>query len=149
MDIPDSKLFQCQCMAEGVLLSYFDAQEEPPMVIVTVWHDASMGAAKWTWKTRGQAIWDIIRRGHIGYEYGVILDQGEALGLGEWLRTRPWAALPRDVLPCGCVKHIVKEGARFHVLSYSTSGRGSVVCSEPDCEANCHHTREAKDGKLP
>lgn len=96
MNIPDSKLFQCQCMGEGVVLSWWDATpEEVPQVIVTVWHDASMGTGKWTWKTRVRAIWDIIRRGHVGYEYGVILDEGEALGLAEWLSTRPWPTLPR------------------------------------------------------
>lgn len=148
MDIPDSKLFQCQCMGEGVLLSYWDPVEEVPQVIVTVWHDASMGAGEWTWGTRFRAIWDIIRRGHVGYEHGVILDQGEALGLAEWLRTRPWS-LPGVVLPCGCTKHVREEGARFHVLSYSTGAAGSVVCSEPRCEVNCHHTKEERDGKLP
>jgi hypothetical protein len=91
VDIPDSRLFVCQCMGEGVLLSYWEQTcEEVPQVIVTVWHDASMGAAKWTWRSRLQAMWDIIRRGHIGYEYGVVLDKGEALGLAEWLSTRPW-----------------------------------------------------------
>ena len=33
----------------------------------------------------------------------------------------------------GTEKHIVCEGARFHVLSYSTQG---VHCSEPNCEIN-------------
>jgi hypothetical protein len=144
VDIPDSRLFQCQCMGEGVLLSYWDATwEEVPQVIVTVWHDASMGAGEWGWKTRLQAMWDIIWRGHIGYEYGVILDEGEALGLAEWLRTRPWPVPPREVLPCGCIKHIVEEGSRQHVLSYSTAGAGSVICSEPKCRVNCRHAKAA------
>jgi len=126
MDIPDSKLFQCQCMGEGVLLSYWDATwEEVPQVIVTVWHDASMGAGEWGWKTRLRAIWDIIRRGHIGYEYGVILDEGEALGLAEWLRTRPWP--PREVLPCDCVP-------------------GQLCDLHADKEGN---QKETRDGKVP
>jgi len=33
----------------------------------------------------------------------------------------------------GTEKHIVCEGAQFHVLSYSTQG---VRCSEPNCEIN-------------
>ena len=33
----------------------------------------------------------------------------------------------------GTEKHIVCEGARFHVLSNSTQG---VHCSEPNCEIN-------------
>jgi len=167
VDIPDSRLFQCQCMGEGVMASYFDPwDEEVAMVIVTVWHDASMGAGEWTWKTRLRAIWDIIRRGHVGYEYGVILDQGEALGLAEWLRTRPWPPKesflaanrpPCDCGPghlcdlhadwkkpsCGCIEHVVEEGSRQHVLSYSTAGGGSVVCSEPKCRQNCRHGKEA------
>ena len=144
MDIPDSKLFQCQCMGEGVLLSYWDPlDEEVAQVIVTVWHDAGMGAGEWTWKTRLRAIWDIIRRGHVGYEYGVILDQGEALGLAEWLRTRPWPPKePLEPLACGCIKHIVEEGSRQHVLSYSTAEGGGVLCSEAKCEVNCRHAKK-------
>jgi hypothetical protein len=36
---------------------------------------------------------------------------------------------------CGkkMVKHIIKEGARYHVHSYDTNG---VHCSEPNCENN-------------
>ena len=33
----------------------------------------------------------------------------------------------------GTEKHIFCDGARFHVLSYSTNG---VRCSEPKCEMN-------------
>lgn len=33
----------------------------------------------------------------------------------------------------GTEKHIMCEGARYHVLSYSTQG---VRCSEPKCEMN-------------
>lgn len=39
------------------------------------------------------------------------------------------------------VKHIVFEGARFHVLSYSTKG---VHCSEKNCEIN----KELSQGEL-
>ena len=35
--------------------------------------------------------------------------------------------------PDGTEKHIVCDGARFHVLSYSSKG---VRCSEPNCEIN-------------
>ena len=37
-------------------------------------------------------------------------------------------------------KHIVCEGARYHVLRYSTKG---VRCSEPNCEIN----RSAENGE--
>lgn len=40
---------------------------------------------------------------------------------------------------CGkpMVKHIVKEGARFHVTSWSHQPHGALShCSEPDCENN-------------
>lgn len=33
----------------------------------------------------------------------------------------------------GTEKHILCEGARFHVLSYSSNG---AHCSEPNCEIN-------------
>ena len=39
----------------------------------------------------------------------------------------------------GSEKHIVLNGARFHVLSYSSDG---VRCSEPNCELNTRHTDE-------
>lgn len=31
------------------------------------------------------------------------------------------------------VKHIIKDGARFHVLAWDTHGQ---KCSEPNCEVN-------------
>ena len=34
----------------------------------------------------------------------------------------------------GTEKHIVRDGARFHVITYN--GRDGAVCSEPDCEMN-------------
>ena len=40
---------------------------------------------------------------------------------------------------CGkpMVKHIIKEGARYHVHRYHGSENGAVVhCSEKDCEDN-------------
>lgn len=41
---------------------------------------------------------------------------------------------PREVeKPDGTLHHLVKEGARYHVLSWSTSG---TYCSEPRCEIN-------------
>jgi len=33
----------------------------------------------------------------------------------------------------GTEKHIIKKGARYHVLSWDTNGRH---CSEPNCEVN-------------
>ena len=51
------------------------------------------------------------------------------------------------VVPCvrnpdGSIQHVYCEGARFHVLSWSTEGRH---CSEPDCEVN--REREVKGGE--
>jgi len=42
--------------------------------------------------------------------------------------------------PCGVKvkRHIYKDGARYHVISYSTTGRR---CSEKDCEIN-HKCKE-------
>jgi len=37
-------------------------------------------------------------------------------------------------LPCGCIRHIIREGARYHVTWWDAVGRH---CSEPDCEVNC------------
>jgi hypothetical protein len=33
----------------------------------------------------------------------------------------------------GTEKHVVKEGARYHVIAYDTLGR---ICSESNCEIN-------------
>ena len=33
----------------------------------------------------------------------------------------------------GTEKHIIREGARYHVLSYDSQGR---KCSNPNCEIN-------------
>lgn len=43
----------------------------------------------------------------------------------------------------GTEKHIVCEGAQFHVLSYSTQG---VRCSEPNCEINKERSNAALRG---
>lgn len=40
---------------------------------------------------------------------------------------------PRVLNADGSVKHVYCEGARFHVLSWSSRGRH---CSEPECEVN-------------
>jgi hypothetical protein len=40
---------------------------------------------------------------------------------------------PRIVNADGSVKHIARDGARYHILSWSTQG---THCSEPDCEIN-------------
>lgn len=34
----------------------------------------------------------------------------------------------------GTEKHVVCEGARFHVLSWNT--KDGAICSEPNCEVN-------------
>lgn len=39
--------------------------------------------------------------------------------------------------PDGTHKHVICEGARFHVLSWGTEG---THCSEPDCEINKEHS---------
>lgn len=41
--------------------------------------------------------------------------------------------LPRIRNPDGSLKHIVCEGSRDHVISYSKKGQH---CSEPECEIN-------------
>jgi hypothetical protein len=43
-------------------------------------------------------------------------------------------------------KHIIKEGSRRHVITYSTQG---MYCSEPNCEVNHDRNtriKEEKDG---
>jgi hypothetical protein len=44
----------------------------------------------------------------------------------------------------GHLRHIHCEGARFHVISYSTEGRR---CSEPECEVNFEN-EEATDATI-
>ncbi len=40
----------------------------------------------------------------------------------------------------GYVRHIIKEGARYHVLSWFLyKGIGFTKCSEPHCEINRHY----------
>lgn len=41
------------------------------------------------------------------------------------------------------IKHVVLDGARFHVLAWSTAGRH---CSEPDCVVNRDRARRAGGG---
>ncbi len=42
-----------------------------------------------------------------------------------------------ELNPNGTEKHIVCEGARFHVVSWSLNRHGSVTrCSEKNCELN-------------
>jgi hypothetical protein len=49
----------------------------------------------------------------------------------------PYAGLPRIELPDGWLRHIVCEGSREHVISYSLiDGKGVTHCSEPRCEIN-------------
>jgi hypothetical protein len=45
----------------------------------------------------------------------------------------PLRIVPRVLNADGSVQHVYCDGARFHVLSWSTQGRH---CSEPDCEVN-------------
>lgn len=45
----------------------------------------------------------------------------------------PLVAVPRVKNPDGGIQHVYCDGARFHVLSWSTQGRH---CSDPDCEVN-------------
>jgi hypothetical protein len=51
--------------------------------------------------------------------------------------------------PKGWCKHIIREGARFHVISYyggqnpDGSRWAERVCSEPRCEINEHNTHVA------
>ena len=53
-----------------------------------------------------------------------------------------FATVPHVKNPDGSIQHVYCEGARFHVLSWSTQGRH---CSEPDCEVN--RERESKGEK--
>lgn len=48
------------------------------------------------------------------------------------VRPNFWRYKP-EYNPDGTEKHIVCEGARFHVISYSNQG---MRCSEPNCELN-------------
>jgi len=56
-----------------------------------------------------------------------------------------WETLPKITAGncpiCGkeMVKHIIREGSRLHVHSYSSQG---IRCSEPDCEDNHKHWKE-------
>lgn len=43
------------------------------------------------------------------------------------------ASVPRIKNPDESIQHVYLEGARFHVISWSTMGRH---CSELDCEVN-------------
>ncbi len=47
--------------------------------------------------------------------------------------------------PDGTLKHIIKEGARYHVIGWSNLGRW---CSEPNCEVN-RNTRATLGQTLP
>jgi len=45
----------------------------------------------------------------------------------------PYEYTPQIKNKDGTLKHIRKEGARYHVLRYDSNG---VHCSEPNCEVN-------------
>ena len=81
-----NKLFECDCGAEGIVLAYLDEWDGIEWVDWSIWHHACMGAGRWTWKTRIRAIWDIVHRGHIGFEYGVMMKKSVALELAAWLQ---------------------------------------------------------------
>ena len=53
----------------------------------------------------------------------------------------PLSMVLRIENPDGSIQHVICEGARFHVISWSTEGQR---CSEPDCEVN--RERELKGG---
>ena len=44
-----------------------------------------------------------------------------------------WEPLPRIANKDGSIKHVNREGSRFHVVHWDTKG---AHCSEPDCEIN-------------
>jgi len=53
--------------------------------------------------------------------------------------------VPRVSNPDGTIQHVYCDGARFHVLSWSTRGRH---CSEPECEVNAERLKgESDDAK--
>ena len=54
------------------------------------------------------------------------------------LRRQPLFVIPRIKNADGSVQHVYCEGARFHVVSWSTSGQH---CSEPECEINAERKR--------
>ena len=41
----------------------------------------------------------------------------------------------------GTEKHIVCDGARYHVISYTANG---MRCSEPNCEVNKRHNARTR-----
>lgn len=55
----------------------------------------------------------------------------------------PFLNIPREPVVKGerWIKHISCDGARFHVLSWSTNG---TYCSEPDCIVNKPKEKTAK-----
>lgn len=54
---------------------------------------------------------------------------------------KPLEPVPRIANPDGSIQHVICDGARFHVLSWSTLG---THCSEPDCEVNRERERREK-----
>lgn len=52
------------------------------------------------------------------------------------------AICPLVCNPDGSIQHVYCDGARFHVLSWSTLGRH---CSEPDCEVNREREEHRND----
>ena len=65
-----------------------------------------------------------------------------------FLRARPstaepdsaWSIIPREPSERypDYLKHVIAEGARYHVISWSNLGR---QCSEPRCEINAEPTK--------
>jgi len=59
-----------------------------------------------------------------------------------------WEEIQREYINCSdcgakMVKHVYKDGARYHVISWSTTGR---KCSELDCEIN-HICNQSSKGE--
>ncbi len=53
--------------------------------------------------------------------------------------------VPREEIEEGWIKHVNCNGARFHVLSYSTLG---IRCSEERCIINKYYQDRQKDNDL-
>lgn len=58
---------------------------------------------------------------------------------------QPFAVVPRVVNPDGSIQHVYCDGARFHVISWSTLGQH---CSEAECEINRERERMNSKRKI-
>ena len=58
----------------------------------------------------------------------------ENVGTGSMIKMNEWLC---DICGRRVVKHIIKDGSRFHVHRYALiKGQGKIYCSEKDCEDN-------------